>query len=300
MFSLVRWRKVCTMIRFSFLALTCLMMFAAENPPANPPLEPYKEAIVIYKEAAGKGLFGKALEALDRAIKLDPTRYDAYFYRAGIYSAQNKPEAAVEDYSKVIQLDPKASTAYNNRGWEQFKLNKMDRAIEDFDRYIQLEPKQEPYHWQRGIAYYYAGKYDLGRKQFELHQTVNPHDFENGVWHFMCVARESGFDKARESMIAISGDYRVPMSEIYELFRGKATPDDVLKAAKKGNPSETELEARRFYAELYLGLYFEAKGDKEKAYEHIKRAATQFRADHLMGDVARVHFKRLIAPPGAK
>jgi lipoprotein NlpI len=185
--------------------------------PPIPPLDPYREAIVTYKEAAGKGLMGKALEALDRAIKLDPNRYDAYFYRAGIFSVQNKPEAAIEDYSKVIELDPKASTAYNNRGWEQFKLNKIDRAIEDFDRYIQLEPKQEPYHWQRGIAYYYAGKYDLGRKQFELHQSVNPHDVENGVWHFMCVARASSFEKAQESMIPISGDRRVPMTEILRI-----------------------------------------------------------------------------------
>ena len=116
----------------------------------------------------------------------------------------------------------------------------------------------------------------------------------------MCVARESSFEKARESMIPVSGDYRVPMTEIYELFRGKATPDDVLKATRKGNPSDTELEARRFYAHLYLGLYFEAKGEKEQAYEHIKRAATEFHAEHFMGDVARVHFKRLLAPPGAK
>jgi len=288
------------MIRFLLLLVTVCSLHAADSIPVNPVLPPYEEAIIKYKEAAGKGMLGNALEALDRAIKLDPNRYDAFFYRAGILSVQNKPEAAIEDYSKVIQLDPKASTAYDKRGWEEFRVNKVDRAVEDFNRYIQLEPQREPYHWQRGIALYYAGKYDLGRKQFELHQTVNPRDVENGVWHFMCVARESSFEKAQASMIPIAGDYRVPMTEIYELFRGKATPDDVLKATKKANPSDTELEGRKFYAHLYLGLYFEAKGDKEQAYEHIKRAATEFRAEHYMGDVARVHFKRLIAPPGAK
>ncbi len=101
-------------------------------------------------------------------------------------------------------------------------------------------------------------------------------------------------------MLPITGDLRVPMREIYELFRGNMSVDDVLKATRKDDPSDVELENRRFYAQLYLGLYFEAKGNKDQAYEHIKRAATEFVADHYMGDVARVHFKRLLAPAASK
>jgi lipoprotein NlpI len=282
------------MLRFILLLLTASAIFAAENPTVTPPLGPYEEAIVKFKESRQKGLIGAALDALDRAITIDSNRFDAYFFRGNVFAVQNKSEQAVADFTKVIEIDPKASTAYDKRGWEHFKLNRMDKAIADFNRYLELEPQQLPYHWQRGIAFYYAGKYEEGRKQFELHQTVNAHDVENGVWHFICTAREKSFEKARETMLPISGDLRVPMTEIYELFRGKATPDDVLKATKKANPSDVELEGRRFYAHLYLGLYFEAKGDKEQAYEHIKRAATEFRADHPMGDVARVHFKRLV------
>lgn len=289
-----------TMIRFIALAMALFSVCAAENPPATSKLPSYEEAIVQYKQAREKGLLGNALAALDRAIEANPKRFDAYFFRAEIFTTQNKTEQAIADLSKVIEIDPKASTAYNKRGWQEFKLNQIDRALEDFNRYIALEPQQEPYHWQRGIVFYYAGKYDEGRKQFELHQTVNRNDVENAVWHFMCIARDKGFEKARASMIPITGDYRVPMAEIYELFHGTKTPDDVLKATKKANPSDVELEGRTFYAHLYLGLYFEAKGDKAQAYEHIKRAATEFRADHPMGDVARVHFKRLLGVEAAK
>jgi lipoprotein NlpI len=288
------------MVRFILLLLASCLVFAADKAPADPPLGPYEEAMLKFKQSRDKALIGSALDALDRAIKIDPKRLDAYFYRAEIFSVQNKFPEAIADYTKVIELDPKASTAYDKRGWEEFKLGQMDRAIEDFDRYIALEPRREPYHWQRGIAYYYAGKYEQGRKQFELHQTVNPNDVENGVWHFMCVARASGFDKARETMLPISGDARVPMTEIYELFRGKATPDDVMKAIEKGEPDKRELDTRKFYAELYLGLYFEAKGDNAQAYDHIKRAAMASRGDDLMGYVARVHFKRLLAPATVK
>src|SRR3954462_14779628 len=270
MFSAANSCRFRAMIRFVVLLMAAFSIGAAENPPINKKPPSYADAIVDFKQASEKGLLGNALAALDRAIELDPKRFDAYFYRGGIFAIQNKSEQAIADFSKVIEIDPKASTAYDKRGWEEFKLNKIDRALEDFDRYLALEPQQAPYQWQRGIVLYYAGKYDEGRKQFELHQTVNPHDVENAVWHFMCITRDKGFEKARASLIPITGDFRVPMAEIHELFRGTKSPDDVLKATNKANPSDLELEGRNFYAHLYLGLYFEAKGEKEQAYEHIK------------------------------
>ena len=235
------------------------------------------------------------MEAFDKAIKLDPTRVAGYFFKGDVLAGQKKREEAIAAFTKVIELDPKASTAYRKRGEERFKLGEIDKSVEDFDQYVALEPRQEPYLWQRGIALYYAEKYAKGRRQFDVHQAVNPNDVENGVWQFICAAREKSFEQARAGMLSISGDRRVPMTEIYELFKGKGTVDDVWKAVKKGEPDALEMDNRKFYAELYLGLYFEAKGEAEKAYEHIRRAATEFRAEHAMGDVARVHFKRLLA-----
>ena len=271
--------------------------FAAEK-AAPVEASPYQGLIIDAIQAQKKGLMGKSLESLEKAIKLDPTNFAAYFYSGTAFAALRKPEEAIAAFSKVIELDGKASSAYEGRAEEEFKLGQIDRSVEDFNRYVALEPRRAPYTWKRGIALYYAGKFAEGRKQFELHQTVNPHDVENGVWHFLCAARETSFEKAQASMLPITGDFRVPMSEVYELFRGKGTAEDVLKATKKGNPSGPELDARTFYAHLYLGLYFEAKGDKEKTYEHIKAAATEFPQDDYMGDVAKVHFKRLLAAGG--
>lgn len=282
------------MLRALFVLLALLPLHAAETVIRDAP--EYEGLIIDAREAERKGLLGRALEILDKAVALDASRRDAYFFKGHILATQRKSEEAIAQFTKTIELDPKASTAFNLRGWEEFRLGQVEKAVSDFDKYIALEPRQEPYHWQRGIALYYVKRYSDGRKQFESHQTVNPNDVENGVWHFLCVARGEGLEKARAAMLPISGDVRIPMTEVYELFKGKATPDDVLKAAQKGNPSERALENRLFYAHLYLGLYFEALGDEKQAYEHIKRAATEFQSDDPMGDVARVHFKRLLQP----
>ena len=165
----------------------------------------------------------------------------------------------------------------------------MKKCIAHFDRVIELNPRAEPGHWQRGLALYYADEFERGRKQFEVHQTVNTNDVENAAWHFLCVARIEGVEKARKAFIPIEGDSRVPMKEVHQLFAGTATPEDVLAAAKAGDPSESALRNHLCYAHLYLGLYWEAMGDTEKAKHHIKLSAKDYAMDHYMGETARVH-----------
>jgi lipoprotein NlpI len=156
-----------------------------------------------------------------------------------------------------------------------------------FDRLVKLEPDAEPELWQRGLALYYAGRFADGRRQFELHRTVNPADVENVAWHFACVARDQDPDQARKAIIPVGNDRRVPMREILDLFAGRADPAAVLAAAEAG-PEESRRN-QLCYAHLYLGLYFEAVGDAEKAKRHMLLAAHTHSMDHYMGKVAQVH-----------
>jgi lipoprotein NlpI len=45
------------------------------------------------------------------------------------------------------------------------------------------------------------------------------------------------------------------------------------------------------FAHLYLGLYYEAAGDKKKTLEHMKNAVEDYPIRGYMGDVARVHLE---------
>lgn len=177
----------------------------------------------------------------------------------------------------------------SQRGVQMFFDAKPKESVEAFDALLKLEPKAKPELWQRGLSLYYAGDFKGGREQFETHQTYNTNDVENAAWHFLCVAKAESVEAARKVLIPIEGDTRVPMKQVHELFAGKATPDDVLKAAESGE-GET-LRNHRCYAHLYLGLYFESIGDNAKAKEHMVKAATDFKMDHYMGKVAQVHCK---------
>src|SRR5580704_5949426 len=175
-----------------------------------------------------------------------------------------------------------------DRAVADFRNGRITESVAAFDALAQLLPDRAPGLWQRGIALYYAGRYQDCRAQFESHRTVNPNDVENAAWHFACVAREETPTQARAALLPVGPDSRNPMREIYEMFRGTLTPEQVLAAASGQLESE-------FYAHLYLGLYFEALGNSGRALEHITTAAADryAAAGGYMHEVARIHLQIL-------
>jgi lipoprotein NlpI len=197
---------------------------------------------------------------------------------------------------KLVLLAAFTSTAHADdaaalvsKGMRKFRDNDVAGALADFDRAAQLDPQSAPQLWQRGIADYYAGKFRDGRRQFELHQTVNPHDVENAAWHFLCVARIDGLPAAKKSLLKIdtTRDSRVPMAEVYELYAGRGSPEAVLRAAARAATPQAAM-----YANLYLGLYYEAAGDADRARACLRKAAAADTPDNFMQDVAKVHLRQ--------
>ncbi len=201
----------------------------------------------------------------------------------------SKLRVTIDSLNSVIEENPESAEAYQSRGVAYFELGEFHRAISDFDQVVRLYPGQEPHHWQRGICYYYAGEYEKGVKQFEWHQTVNSNDVENAVWHFICKAKRDGVKAARESLIPIKYDSRIPMNAIWLLFAGKGSPESVLESANSNGPDSPGSRQRLCYAHLYLGLYYEAHGLPILAKKHIERAATSYSMNNYMGMVAKVH-----------
>jgi lipoprotein NlpI len=238
--------------------------------------------------ALNKGELPEALELASKALKVAPTRADGYLLRGVIHEHLGNYAAAACDATRCLELDPKTAIAFNHRGSAYFKMGKIAASIEDFDTFLELRPAEAPGHWQRGISYYYAGRYDEGRKQFEGYEKVDTNDVENAVWHYLCVARKDGVAKARAGLLKIGKDSRVPMMEVYALFAGKVKPAEVLKAAETAKTPAEQLNRQRFYAHLYLGLYYEVEGDRKRALEHLEQAV-QHPTAHYMWDVARVH-----------
>jgi lipoprotein NlpI len=193
---------------------------------------------------------------------------------------------AIEDVKAQAQQPPEVF----DRAVSDFQSGRIEESVAGFDRLVKMAPEALPQLWQRGIALYYAGRFKDCRAQFESHRTVNPNDVENAAWHFLCVARGESPAKAKAALLPVGPDSRVPMRQIYQMFRGELTVEQVLKAG--GAQPEGQ-----FYAELYAGLYLEALGDAESALKHIRNAAAgRYSGSGYMHAVARVHRDRLLRP----
>ncbi len=262
-----------------------ILILLAAQPPDD-----YAKAVTALQNK----MPAEAVKLATKAIERKPS-IAAFTLRANAYEQLERYDDAIGDYTKTLALDKTLVAIYQARGMANFKAGKIKESIADFDKYIELKPDAKVSHWQRGISYYYAGRYDDGRKQFEGYQDFDSNDVENAVWRFMCMARKDGVAKARKEILKIGDDKRVPMRQVYDLYKGDMNPDDVFAAAKNGKPAPAQLSQRLFYAHLYVGIYEEILGNKKAAYEHMQKATEAHRIGHYMWDVARVHRDLLAA-----
>jgi arylsulfatase A-like enzyme len=200
-------------------------------------------------------------------------------------------QRVIELTTAALQDNPDLAEAYYIRGRANFCLARIENSLKDFDRCVELLPERAREQWERGITCYYAGKYEDGARQFELYQTFHDNDVENSVWRYLCLVPQVGVEEARKTMLPIRDDPRVPMMQIYDLYRGRAEVADVLEAVGAENPNRA---GRLFYANLYIGLYYESLGEQDKAAAFLKKAAAARDApgiNRYMGAVADVHVK---------
>src|SRR5262245_44986658 len=246
------------------------------------------------RAALKKGDAVAAMDAATKAVEADPKSPDAIFMRGEAYAAQRKHAEAIKDYDAAMALDKTYLIAQNQRGGERFKLGMIQESIDDFNAYLKVYPKDEPGHWRRGISFYYAGKYAEGAKQFFDGRVVFGADVENAFWHFLCNARKDGPEKARKSLLALDGDdKRVPMMRVYDMLQAKVKPADVIETAEKAKLEGDARTEALFYAHLYVALYFEAVGERDKCKEYLTPAVEKHQIGHYMWDVASVHLGRM-------
>ncbi len=212
-------------------------------------------------------------------------------------TGERKFDEAHQLLSRLIKASPDGATPYYIRGRLNFQRGRMAESVRDFDAYVKRQPAAASRQWERGIALYYAGDFKAGAAQFELYQTFHDNDVENSVWRFLCMVPTEGVEKSRQVMLPIKDDRRIPMMKVFEMFRGTATPAEVLANVSEDDPQGDVLTGRLFYAHLYLGLYLEAVGEKREARKYIALAADKKLMNHprinsYMWEVARIHHEQ--------
>ncbi len=204
--------------------------------------------------------------------------------------------------TKAIEAAPTTLELYSQRGDVRFFLGEFSAAVADYDKMVELDAAQDAGHWRRGIALFYAGEYEKAAGQFERYHSFDNVDRENGIWRYLCQRKAFGVEKAREGLLKYEKDDREPFGDVYRLFQGSLTAEELLDKIHQAKLSETERQKRLFYAELYVGLNEAVEGRAASARTHLTAASQSNWGEksgygpNYMWQVARLHAELLAKP----
>ncbi|QDU62822.1 Lipoprotein NlpI precursor [Planctomycetes bacterium Pan216] len=181
-------------------------------------------------------------------------------------------ENQLDAYDKLLAEKPNDPELLLGRGSVHFKLGHFKESVDDFDSMLDVLPSYRPRLWQRGISLYYLDRFPESAEQFVVHHEANSTDRENGIWKFMAQSRDEGTDKARREMIEYTQFDREPFPDLYDMFAGKKTPEEVLDRIQKEEMTTNERDKRLFFGHLYVGIHHDLQGNRAKALAHLREA----------------------------
>lgn len=200
----------------------------------------------------------------------DRPAQDAPAQLAAIEAEVEKDQLAIISKLETISdSSMEAVDLYSRRGDARMFLGRFDDAVDDYQAMTRLKPELDASHWRLGIALYYAGKPEDAAAQFDRYHSFDQIDRENGIWRYLSHHKAFGREKAREQLLKYDKDDRPPFREVYRLFDGTLSPDEVLKAIP-ADLSDDARNSRLFYSHLYIGLLHAANDEPEAAAKSLQ------------------------------
>jgi len=215
----------------------------------------FKEAVGLYTQAIRSGhIDGEALA-------------EAYVKRGDTYRDQGQYDRSIADFAAALKINPSLAEALNGRALVFAKKGLYELAISDYGTALKLKPDLAFAYTNLGRAYFYQSKFSKAAESFENRLKIKPPHVYPMLWLYLARAR-MGQDPKTE----LAGYMKTAKKGhwIYNaalLYLEKATPQQVLDAARKGNPHKLrEREAEAFF---YVGQYYLVNGDEKTAVRYF-------------------------------
>ncbi|HEX8161938.1 MAG TPA: tetratricopeptide repeat protein [Pyrinomonadaceae bacterium] len=112
--------------------------------------QPAGEYLKRGKELFEKKNYLQAQENFEKAIELNPSLAEAYYFRGRVQLDDKKADA---DFTKAIGLKPDYPEAYFRRGLKNDLNNDRAAAMRDYNKAIELNPKFIDAYMTRAVLY---------------------------------------------------------------------------------------------------------------------------------------------------
>ena len=118
--------------------------------------------------------FSKALEVINKVIKINPNFAEAYNEKGGALNELKKLESSIKCYDQAIKINPSYAHAYYNKGVVLQSLRKLESAIESYDQAIKIIPNFFQAHNNKAFALRKLNRLDDSIKSYYKAFEIGP------------------------------------------------------------------------------------------------------------------------------
>ncbi len=122
---------------------------------------------------ARAGHYEEAIDAYQRAARIDPTNPEVYNDLGNAYFATMQIDKARDLYRKTLKLAPDHAWAMNNLGYTYFATKEYESAVQWFQRALTREPDHLFARMNLAVTYHDMGAYDAAIR--ELKRLLEDH-----------------------------------------------------------------------------------------------------------------------------
>jgi tetratricopeptide (TPR) repeat protein len=213
--------------------------------------------------AAAISDFSKAISLGCAGCELQP--YRVYAERGAAYFKLGDYQRSINDFSEAIQRSTETVWFVSNsfqRALAYRAQQQYDKAIADYDEILRRNPKADSAILDRALANLEAGRpaaaqVDLRRKGLFL-----------PIWSYIVEARQGNDNPSRIKAEAAKDKWAV-----YDLFLGRATPEDVISAAASKpyvQSNERMMLVGLCEAKTYIGEWYLLKKQPAQARDQFR------------------------------
>ena len=131
-------------------------------------------------EAAGK--LPEAIQALERALEVDPQLVQAHTGLISLYGRANQPQRAEEHYRAGLKSNPDQAELHYNFGVLETDQNRYAEAVKAFEKAIAINPEYADAHHNLGFLLERERRFDDAMREYRL--AINSEqDFRLARYH---------------------------------------------------------------------------------------------------------------------
>jgi len=144
------------------------------------------------------GINDRALEDLDKAVKLNPTSYN-YFVRGDLKMELSDAKGAAQDYSAVLKMDPNLLGARLSRANAYLFSGQYEDCLNDVAGVLENEPANERALNYKAWAYFYTKDYQKCISVIEQAMQFNATQYNFNHLLGRCYLDSKDFAKAEKA-----------------------------------------------------------------------------------------------------